>query len=104
MWKVLVSLHPLSNIEITKYFNYKPSFNCVFSRNNLPRMKNKSVCDKSRWQKSKETHWDSLFIDRNTVYHIDSFGIRYISEVVLKKIRDISITRNIFIIKDDSIL
>ena len=32
-------LHPLSNIEITKCFNYEPRFNGVSSRNNLPRIK-----------------------------------------------------------------
>ena len=37
--KNLVPLHPLSNIEITEYFNYKPRFNGVFSRNNLPRIR-----------------------------------------------------------------
>ena len=26
-------------MEITKYFNYKPRFNGVFSRNNLPSIK-----------------------------------------------------------------
>ena len=39
MEKKLVLLHPLNNIEITKYFNYKPKFNGVFSRDNLPRIK-----------------------------------------------------------------
>ena len=29
----------LNNIEITNYFNYEPRFNCVFSRNNLPKIK-----------------------------------------------------------------
>ena len=37
--KFLVLLHTLSNIEITKYFNYEPRFNAVFSRDNLPRIK-----------------------------------------------------------------
>ena len=32
-------LHPLSIIKTTKYFNYEPRFNCVFSRNNLRRIK-----------------------------------------------------------------
>ena len=41
----LVSLHLLSNIEITNYFNYKPRFNGVFSRDNLHRW---SVCHKYR--------------------------------------------------------
>ena len=38
--KILVLLHPVSNIKITKYFSYEPRFNGVFSRNNLTRIKN----------------------------------------------------------------
>ena len=37
--KILVLLHVLNNIEITKNFNYKPRFNGIFSRNSLPRTK-----------------------------------------------------------------
>ena len=37
--KILNLLHLLNNIEITNYFIYKPKFNDVFSRNNLPRIK-----------------------------------------------------------------
>ena len=37
--KFLAPLHPLNNIEITNYFNYEPRFNGVYSRNNLPRIK-----------------------------------------------------------------
>ena len=47
---MLVLLHPSSNIEITKYFNYKSKFNVIFPRNNLPRIKyvsEKCVSDKS---------------------------------------------------------
>ena len=32
-------IHPLNNIEITTYFNYKSRLNDFFSRNNLPRIK-----------------------------------------------------------------
>ena len=52
-------------------------------------------------KKSKETHWVSLFIDRNTAVHFDSVGIEYISQEVLNKIKDKSITHNIFRIQDD---
>ena len=38
--KNLIPLQPSSNIEITKYFNYKPRFNGVFSRNDLSRIRN----------------------------------------------------------------
>ena len=37
--KVLVLLHPLRKMEITKYFIYESRFNGIFSRNNLPRIK-----------------------------------------------------------------
>ena len=47
-------------------------------------------------KKSKGTHSVSLFIDRNTSVYFDSFGIEYISQEVLNKIKDKSITHNIF--------
>ena len=53
-------------------------------------------------KKSEETHWVSLFIDRNTAVHFDSVGIEYIPQEVLNKIKDKSITHNIFRIQDDS--
>ena len=47
-------------------------------------------------KKSKGTHSVSLFIDRNTSVYFDSFGIEYIPQEVLNKIKDKSITHNIF--------
>ena len=51
--------------------------------------------------KSKGTHWISLFIDRSTTVYFDSFGTEYIPQEVLNKIRDKSITHNIFRIQDN---
>ena len=39
IWKKLISLHSLRNIKITKYFNCKFRFNSIFSRDNLPKIK-----------------------------------------------------------------
>ena len=39
-------------------------------------------------KKTKGTHWVSLFIDRNTAVCFDSFGIEYIPQEVLNKVRD----------------
>ena len=47
-------------------------------------------------QKSKGTYWVSLFIHKNVSVYFDSFGIQYIPLEVLNKIRDKSITHNIF--------
>ena len=51
-------------------------------------------------KKSKETNWISLFIDRNTALHFDSFGIEYIPQEVLNKIKDKSISYKIFRTQD----
>ena len=52
-------------------------------------------------KKSKETHWVLLFIGRNLPVYFDSFGIERIPQEVLNKIKDKSITRNIFRIQDN---
>ena len=55
-------------------------------------------------KRSKGTHGVSQFINRNTVMYFDSFGIKYIPQEVLSKIKDKFITHNIFRIQSvDSI-
>ena len=49
---------------------------------------------------SKGTHYVSLFIDKKLSLCFDSFGIEYIPQEVLKKIKDKSITHNTFRIQD----
>ena len=49
---------------------------------------------------SKGTHWVSLLIDKNLTVYFDSFGIEYIPQEVLNKIKDKPITHNIFVIQD----
>ena len=68
----------LSNIEITKYFNYGPRFTGDFSRDNLARIKFEAYVINLDDKQSKETHWISLFIDENAAIYFDSFGIEYI--------------------------
>ena len=43
----------------------------------------------------------SLFIDKNTAVFFDSFGVKYIPEQVLSKMKDKVIAHNIFRIRDD---
>ena len=53
-------------------------------------------------KQSKGTHWVSTFIDRNTAVYFHSFGIEHIPHNVLNKIKDKSITHNIFRIQSDN--
>ena len=61
----------------------------LISRDNLPKIKDGTDIIDHDDQKSKGTHCDSLFIERNTV--ADSYGIEYIPQEVLDKIKDKSI-------------
>ena len=81
-------LNPLNNIEITNYFNDEPIFNGVFSRNNLPRIKDGGYVINLDDKNSNAAHWVSLFIDRNTTVYFDSFGNEYIPQEVFNIIKD----------------
>ena len=81
----LFPFHILSNIKITKYFNYEPRFIDVFTRDNLPRIKDGAYVINLDGEQSKRKHWASLFIDRNTIAYFDSFIIEYIAQEVLNK-------------------
>ena len=65
-------------IEINSYFSYEPKFNDVFSRNNLPLIRNGAYVINLHDEKGKGTHWVSLTIDRNTTVYFDSFVIENI--------------------------
>ena len=76
-------------------------FKGVFSRNNLPRIKDGPYSINLDDKRSKETHWASLFIDKSKAVYLNSFRIDETSQEVLSKIKDKSITHNIFWIQDD---
>ena len=97
---MLVPLLPLSNIEITDYFNYESSFNGVFARNNFPRIKDAAYVINLDDKKFKGTHRVSLFNLQNTDAYFDSFWTEYILRQVLKKIKDKLVAHNIFRIKE----
>ena len=76
----------MNNSEITNY---------------LPKIKDGVYVINLDNKNSKVTHLLSSFINRNTAVYFDSFGIEYVTQEVLNKIRDKSIIRNIFRIQDN---
>ena len=67
----------------------------------MPRIKDGAYVLNVDDKNSKETHSVSLFIHKNTAVYFDSFGIEYIPQEVLNKIKNKSITHNIFRIHDN---
>ena len=66
------------------------------SRVHLPTKKDGTHVINLHDKQGKETYWVSLFIYRNTAGYIDSFGIEYIPQDVLYKIKDKFICHNMF--------
>ena len=74
------------------------------SRDNLTRIKDGAYIINLDDKQYKGTRWVSLFIDRNTAVYFDSFGSEYILKNVLNKIKNKSITHNIFRIQSDGFI
>ena len=76
--KISIPLHPVSNIKVAKYFNYKLWFNGIYSRDILPRIKDGAYVINLDDKQSKRTHCVTLRINTNTAVYFDSFGTGYI--------------------------
>ena len=103
---LLLSFHPLTNIEISEYYKNEPRFNDVYSRNNLPNKIKKGayVINLDEYENTG-THWVSLFVKANKVIYFDSFGIEHIPEEINKFIGNKKIKASIFRIQAyDSIM
>ena len=69
---LLLSFHPLTNIETREYYKNEPRFNGVYSRNNLPNKIKKGayVINLDEYENTG-THWVSLFVKANKVIYFD---------------------------------
>ena len=55
--------HPLTNFDIQKYYQNESKLNGVYSRNNLPKIKDGAYVINLDEYKSIETHWIALFVN-----------------------------------------
>ena len=73
----MIKSHPLTNFEIQKYYRNKPSFNGVFSINNLPeKIKDGTHVISLDEYADLGTHWIALFCNRSEIVYFDSFGVK----------------------------
>ena len=81
--------HPLTNFEIQKYHQNEPRFNGVYSRDNLPKIKDGAYIINLDEYSDIGTHWIALYVqnnnnnNNNNVIYFDSFVVEHIP----KKIR-----------------
>ena len=69
--------HPVKHFEIQMYYQNEPKFNGVYSRNNLPRIKDGAYVINLDEYEPIETHWIALFVNgnnRRAYYDVIYFG------------------------------
>ena len=97
--------NPLINFEIQKYYQNEPKFNGVYSRNNLPKIKDGAYVINLNEYKSIGTLWIALYFHANSIAYFDIFGVEHIPEEITNFIRNKNITANIYRIQaNDSII
>ena len=88
--------HPLTNFEILKYYQNEPRFNGVYSRENLPKIKDGVYVINLDEYSDIGTHWVALYVQNNNVTYFDSFGVEHIQKEIKAFINNKNITKNIF--------
>ena len=97
--------HPLFNFEIQKYYQNELKFNSVYSRDNLPKLKDGVYVINPDEHSDIGTHWIALYVLNNDIAYFDSFGIEHIPKEIKAFTGNKNIKRNIFRIQAyDSIM
>ena len=98
--------HPLTNFEITKYYENESRFNGVYSRDNLPnKIKDRAYVINLDEYSHIGTHWITLSVKNNEITYFDSFGVEHIPKEIKAFIKNKNVKRNIFRIQAyDSIM
>ena len=89
-------LHPLSNFEIQKYYQNEPKFNGVYSKNNLPKIKDGEYVLNLDGSKLIGTHWITLYVNNNSLTYFDSFGVKHTPKEVKNIIENKNIIASIY--------
>ena len=97
--------HPLTNFEIQKYYQNDLKFNDVYSRNNLPKIKDGAYVINLDEFKSIGPHWIVLYGNGNNIIYFDSFGVEHILKEIKKFVGNKNNITNIYRIQAyDSIM
>ena len=70
--------HPLTNFEIQKNYQNEPSFNGVFSRDNLPKIKDGAYIINLDEYSDVGTYWVAAHVNNDDVTYFHSFGVEHI--------------------------
>ena len=101
----MIPSHPLTNFEIQRYYQNESRSNGVYSRDNLPRIKDRAYVINLAEYSDIRTQWVALYVQNNNVTYFGSFGVEHIPKEIKAFIKNKNIKTNIFRIQAyDSIM
>ena len=101
--KALLPRHPLTSFEIKEYYESRPRFNGVYSRDKLPkRIKNGAYVINLDEYADVDTHCVTLYVKNNAVIYFDSFGVEHVSKDIKRFIGHKNTKTNLFRIQPDN--
>ena len=71
-----MSPHPLTNFDVQKYYQNESRLNGVYSRDNLPKIKDDAYVINLAEYSDIGTLWVALYVHNNDVTYFDSFEER----------------------------
>ena len=71
-----MSPHPLTNFDVQKYYQNESRLNGVYSRDNLPKIKDDAYVINLAEYSDIGTHWVALYVHNNDVTYFGSFEER----------------------------
>ena len=78
----MIPPHLLPNFEILKYYQNKPRFKGVYSRDNLPNKQKGAYVINLDEYSDIGTHWIALYFNVKTITYFGSFGVEHISKEI----------------------
>ena len=72
----------LTNSEIEEYYENELGFNGVYSRDNLPKIKDEAYVINLDQYSDIGTHWVFLWVDSNNISYFDIFGVEHIPKEI----------------------
>ena len=79
----------LTNFEIRRYYQKEQIVNCVYSRNNLPKVKDETCVINLDEQKLNGTHWIALYVNGDNVTYLIALEL----STFQKKLKNSQVTK-----------
>ena len=93
-----MSPHLLTKFEIQKYYLNEPKCNGVYSRRNLPKIKDGAYLINLDEYESIETHWIALYVNAENVAYFGGWEVEHVPKEIRKSIGNKNITNVICVI------